>query len=163
GLSYSTSTITIPSLAHLPTSSTASHTLHEITRLNRKHGLRLTNIANTCFLFAFFVSPPHRKHPYLVWICASSVLGTYVADYWFHRSNGFKAWILSFAYDAGYTSSGGAQKKDDDIVVVETEGDVNGESVRREMETERRFQCVRTLFSGLAMAIGIVGLWGDRK
>jgi autophagy-related protein 33 len=166
GLSYSTASITIPSLAHLPTSTNASRTLHEIKRLNRKHGLRLTSIANICFLFAYAFSPPHRKHPYLLWICVSSTLGSYAADYWFHRSSGFKAWVQSLIYDAGCTSFG-AQKKEDDLVVVEAEAeaeaDVNGESVRREMDTERRFQRVRALFSGFALAIGIVGLWGDRK
>ncbi|KAE8348258.1 hypothetical protein BDV28DRAFT_143934 [Aspergillus coremiiformis] len=165
GLSYSTSTVTIPSLALLPTSVSASRSLHEVKRLNRKHGLRLTNLANGCLLFAYCVSPKHRKHPYLVWMVATSILGTYGADYWFHRSIGFKAWIQTLIYDAGYTSFGpkNTQKRDDDLVVVETEENVNGESVQREMNTERRLQCVRAVFSGLALAMGIVGLWGDRS
>ncbi|KAE8396316.1 hypothetical protein BDV23DRAFT_143828 [Aspergillus alliaceus] len=165
GLSYSASTVTIPSLALLPTSASALRSLNEVKRLNRKHGLRLTNLANGCLLFAYCVSPKHRKHPYLVWMVATSIMGTYGADYWFHRSVGFKAWVQSFFHDAGCTSFGSksAQKRDDDLVVVEAEEDVNGESVRREMDTERRFQCVRAVFSGLALAMGIVGLWGDRK
>lgn len=96
---------------------------------------------------------------------ATSITGTYVADYFFHRSMGFKAWIQSFVQDAGCASFSrkNAQKKEEDLVVVEAEENVNGESVQREMATERRFQRVRAVFSGLALAMGIVGLWGDRK
>ncbi|KKK14572.1 hypothetical protein P175DRAFT_0509769 [Aspergillus ochraceoroseus IBT 24754] len=165
GVSYSASTITIPSLSLLSTSSNASKSLSEVRRLNRKHGLRLANISNACLLFAYSVSPKHRKHPYLIWMCVMSTIGTYGADFWFHRRLGFKAWVCSVAQDTGYMSllCNKAQKKEDDLVVVEAEESVNGESVRNEMDSERRLQGVRAIFSGLALAMGIVGLWGDRR
>ncbi|KAE8373612.1 hypothetical protein BDV26DRAFT_271687 [Aspergillus bertholletiae] len=165
GLSYSASAVAIPSLSLLPTSANASRSLREVKRLNRKHGLRLTNLANGCLLFAYCASPKHRKHPYLIWMVATSIMGTYGVDYFFHRSMGFKAWIQSFVQDVGCASfcRKSAQKKEDDLVVVEAEENVNGESVQREMNTERKFQRVRAVFSGLALAMGIVGLWGDRK
>ncbi|OJJ02131.1 hypothetical protein ASPVEDRAFT_72039 [Aspergillus versicolor CBS 583.65] len=165
GLSYSASTITVPSLSLLSTSANASKSLNEVKRLNRKHGLRLANISNICLLFAYGISPRHRKHPYLVWMVVMSTIGAYGVDFWFHRENGIKAWLCSVVQDTGYASlcSGKAQKKEDDIVVVESEENVNGEIVRKEMETERRLQCVRALFSGLALSMGIVGLWGDRR
>jgi autophagy-related protein 33 len=47
------------------------------------------------------------------------------------------------------------------LVVVESETDVNGESVQRDMNSERKLQCIRAWFSGAALAMGIVGLWGD--
>ncbi|KAL4913868.1 hypothetical protein BDW62DRAFT_191636 [Aspergillus aurantiobrunneus] len=165
GLSYSASTITVPSLSLLSTSTNASKSLSEVKRLNRKHGLRLANISNVCLLFAYSISPRHRKHPYLVWMAVMSTLGSYGVDYWFHRQNGLKAWVCSVVQDTGYLSLCGrkSQKKEDDLVVVESEENVNGEVVRKEMETERRLQGIRAVFSGLALSMGIVGLWGDRR
>ncbi|KAL4778741.1 hypothetical protein BJX76DRAFT_342556 [Aspergillus varians] len=165
GLSYSASTIAVPSLSLLSTSTNASKSLSEVKRLNRKHGLRLANISNICLLFAYSVSPRHRKHPYLVWMVVMSTVGSYGVDYWFHRENGFKAWVCSVIQDTGYMSlcPRKCTKKEDDIVVVESEENVNGEAVRKEMETERRLQGVRAIFSGLALSMGIVGLWGDRR
>ncbi|KAL5356482.1 hypothetical protein BJX96DRAFT_142871 [Aspergillus floccosus] len=165
GLSYSAASITLPSLKLLPTASDASRSLNEVKRLNRKHGLRLTNLANGCLLFAYGISPSHRKHPYLVWMCVASTIGSYGMDYWFHRQVGFKAWFQSLLQDGcGWRSSRKtAGKKDEDLVVVEAEENVNGESVDRDMDNERRFQRVRAVFSGLALSMGIVGLWGDRS
>ncbi|EAU31551.1 conserved hypothetical protein [Aspergillus terreus NIH2624] len=165
GLSYSSATITLPSLKLLPTASDASRSLSEVKRLNRKHGLRLTNLANGCLLFAYGISPTHRKHPYLVWMCVASTIGSYGLDYWFHRELGIKAWFRSLVQDGcGCGSSRkAAGKKDEDLVVVEAEEKVNGESIDRDMDNERRFQSARAVFSGLALAMGIVGLWGDRS
>jgi len=51
--------------------------------------------------------------------------------------------------------------KEDDLVVVETEGEVNGEIVERDMERECKLQRLRIWCSGVAFAMSIVGLWGD--
>ncbi|PYH41761.1 uncharacterized protein BP01DRAFT_326987 [Aspergillus saccharolyticus JOP 1030-1] len=163
GVSYSASTIAIPALSQLPTSATASRTLSEIKRLNRKHGIRLTSIANSCLLFAYSISPRHRKHPYLIWMCVASTVGTYGVDFWFHRQAGVKAWFAGVLHDTGLWTQAAPkqQKKEEDLVVVEAEE--NGETVQTEMDTERRLQQVRAVFSGLALAMGIVGLWGDRR
>ncbi|GKZ79749.1 hypothetical protein AnigIFM56816_003955 [Aspergillus niger] len=164
GMSYSASSVAIPSLSLLPTANTASRSLNEVKRLNRKHGLRLTNIANGCFLFAYCLSSRQRKHPYLIWVCVTSTVGSYAFDYLFHRQDGFVAWIQSVLQDTGCGFlTVQKQKKEEDIVVVEAEENVNGESVQKEMNTERRFQQVRAIFSGIALAMGIVGLWGDRR
>lgn len=165
GLSYSASTVTVPSLKFLPTSANASRSLNEVKRLNRKHCLRLTNLANGCLVFAYSISPKHRKHPYLIWMCLTSVVGSYGVDYWFHRQDGFKTWVQTVFHDVSCLCLGGksSAKKEEDLVVVEAEEDVNGESVKKEMELERRMQRVRAWFSGIALAMGIVGLWGDRS
>ncbi|KAL4953056.1 hypothetical protein BDW69DRAFT_166177 [Aspergillus filifer] len=164
GLSYSASTITIPSLSVLSTSTHASKSLKEVKRLNRRHGFRLATIGETCLLFAYSISPRHRKHPYLLWMSTMSFLATFGVDYYFQRDLGFNAWFWDLAADIGpvrlFKKS---QKKEEDIVVVEAEEDVNGEVVRREMEKERRMQGMRAIFSGIALSMGIVGLWGDRR
>ncbi|KAF9894097.1 hypothetical protein FE257_009070 [Aspergillus nanangensis] len=164
GLSYSSSSITLPSLKLLPTSVNASRALHEVKRLTRKHTLRLTNIANGCLLFSYGISPKHRQHPYLIWMVVASTFGSYGLDYWFHRENGITAWLRSLVQDIGYGQCTRRKtKKEDDLVVVEAEENINGESVEREMATERRFQRAKAVVSGLALAMGIVGLWGDKR
>lgn len=167
GLSYTTAQVTIPSLKLLPTSTTASRSLTEAKRLNRKHGFRLTNIANGCLLFAYLVSPRHRKHPYLVWMCVTSAVGSYGVDFWFNRQGGLKNWAMGVfqeSYCAQLLGKAAPVKKEEDLVVIEAEeGGVNGEMVQQEMEKERVMHLVRSWISGVALAMGIVGLWGDRK
>jgi len=164
GMSYSTSAITIPSLKLLPSSTTASRCFNEVKCLTRKHALRLSSIVNSCFLFSFSISPPRRKHPYLVWVCVISTLATYGLDFWFNRHLGLKNWTLAAIQDStGLCLSKSSAKKDEDLVVVETEEDVNGESVQREMDSERRMQRARSWLTAIALSLGIVGLWGDKK
>ncbi|KAJ5646283.1 hypothetical protein N7490_002655 [Penicillium lividum] len=165
GMSYSTASITIPALKLLPSSTAASRCLNEVKRLNRKHALRLSSLTNTCILFAYSVSPPRRQHPYLVWMCVISTVSTYGLDLFFNRHMGLKNWVLATIQDTTGLNLGlqPTSKKEDDLVVVEAEEDVNGESVQREMDGERRLQRARTLLAGLALSMGIVGLWGDKK
>ena len=51
--------------------------------------------------------------------------------------------------------------KDEDLVVVEA-AEENGENVQKEMIRERLVGKTRAWFEGVALAMGIVGLWGDR-
>ncbi|KAJ5177096.1 uncharacterized protein N7482_002973 [Penicillium canariense] len=164
GLSYSTAAITVPSLKLLSTSATASRCFNEVKRLNRKHVLRLSSLANTCLLFAYAASPPRRKHPFLVLMCAVSTVGSFGLDLWFNRHMGLKNWFFSVVQDTTCVrlSTAASTKKDEDLVVVEAE-DANGESVQREMDKERRLQRARAWLSGLAFSMGVVGLWGDKK
>lgn len=78
---------------------------------------------------------------------------------------GLKNWFSSVIYDTTCVSlcKKSSAKKDDDLVVVEAEDDVNGESVRREMDKERRLQRARAWLAGVALSVGVVGLWGDKK
>lgn len=165
GLSYSTTTVTIPSLKLLPTSTAGRRCLSEVRRLNRKHGLRLTGLAHGCLMFAFAISPKHRKHPYLIWMCVASALGTYGVDFWYHRQLGMYTWLQTVVGDVGlaFLAKRTSTKRDEDLVVVEAEDNVNGESVQTEMDEERRIQRIRAWISGTAFAMGIVGLWGDRS
>ncbi|KAJ5908326.1 hypothetical protein N7495_001008 [Penicillium taxi] len=165
GLSYSTSTITIPSLKLLPTSITASRSLNEAKRLSRKHALRLSSLTNGCILFAYTLSPSRRKHPFLIWMCVVSTVSSFGLDLFFNRHLGFKTWVITAIHDTtGLNLSRRPSKKDEDIVMVESEEDVNvnGESVQLEMNREHRLQSVRAWLAGIALSMGIVGLWGDR-
>jgi autophagy-related protein 33 len=122
-------------------------------------------LANACFLFAYGISPPRRKHPYLLWMCATSTLASFGLDFWFNRQIGLQNWFFSVLRDTTCLTLGrkSSAKKEEDLVVVEAEEDVNGETIQREMVAERRLQCVRAWLSGIALSMGIVGLWGDRS
>lgn len=78
---------------------------------------------------------------------------------------GLKNWALTAIQDTTGLCLGGksSAKKDEDLVVVDAEEDVNGESVQREMDNERRLGCARAWMSAIALSMGIVGLWGDKK
>ncbi|PGH07247.1 hypothetical protein AJ80_08033 [Polytolypa hystricis UAMH7299] len=43
-----------------------------------------------------------------------------------------------------------------------TEAAINGETVKQDMENERKFQRLRTWVVGLGFSMGVVGIWGDR-
>ncbi|KAJ5651063.1 uncharacterized protein N7484_004786 [Penicillium longicatenatum] len=165
GMSYSNASITIPALKLLPSSTSASRCLNEVKRLSRKHALRLSSLTNTCILFAYSISPPRRQHPYLVWMCVVSTVSSYGLDLFFNRHMGLKNWTLAIIQDTTGLSLGltPPSKKEDDLVMVDAEEDVNGETVQRDMDRERRLQRVRTWLAGLALSMGIVGLWGDKK
>ncbi|KAJ5731667.1 uncharacterized protein N7483_006175 [Penicillium malachiteum] len=165
GISYSTAAITVPSLKLLPTSTTASRCLNEVKRLNRRHAVRLSSLTNACILFAYTLSSPRRRHPYLVWMCVASTLSSHGLDLFFNRHLGFMNWVFVTIQDTTglNLSSVSPIKKDDDLVMVGTDEDVNGESVQREMDRERRLQRARTWMAGIAFSMGIVGLWGDKK
>lgn len=100
----------------------------------------------------------------MVWMYVASTLSSYGLDLFFNRHLGFKNWALITIQDTTGLSLGGQSqnKKDEDLVVIEDEN-VNGESVQREMDRERRLQRARTWVAGIAFSMGIVGLWGDKR
>ncbi|KAL1851252.1 hypothetical protein Plec18167_005266 [Paecilomyces lecythidis] len=164
GLSYSTATVTIPALKLLPTATYATRALREVKRRTRKHALQLSNLTNGCILFAYCLSSKRRKHPYLIWMVLTSSIGSFGVDFLFNRSKGFVGWTQMVVEDLGLPALAGKKKttkKEEDLVVVEPATEVNGEIVEQEMEQERKLQRARAWLSGLALAMGIVGLWGD--
>jgi autophagy-related protein 33 len=101
----------------------------------------------------------------MIWLWLFSTVGAHGVDFWFNRHLGFKNWVSAVIRDVSHLSlvRDSNTKKDEDLVVVETEDDVNGETVQQEMDRERQLHRVRTWFSGIALSIGIVGLWGDKR
>lgn len=93
-----------------------------------------------------------------------SALSSFGLDFFFNRHLGFKKWARAAVYDVtGLRISGSRTKMEEDVVVVDPEETVNGESVQRDMKQERRLQTARAWVAGLAMSVGVVGLWGDRS
>ena len=69
----------------------------------------------------------------------------------------------AFLKDTTGIQLGRSAAKDEDIVVVESEEDINGESVQISMARESRLHSFRAWMAGLAFSMGVVGLWGDRR
>lgn len=98
----------------------------------------------------------------MIWLWAFSTISAHGVDFWFNRHLGFKTWVSAVIRDVSHFSLADAEK-DEDLVVVETEDDLNGETVQQEMVRERSLHCTRAWLSGIALSIGIVGLWGDKR
>lgn len=94
---------------------------------------------------------------------ALSYSSSFATDLWFNRSLGFKNWALEVLKDTTGIQLGRSAAKDEDIVVVESEEDINGESVQISMARESRLHSFRAWMAGLAFSMGVVGLWGDRR
>lgn len=92
-----------------------------------------------------------------------SSTGTLGLDYWFNRHLSFKEWVLEYCRDTTGLSLGRAPASDEDLIAAESQGDINGETVRLEMDRESNLQYIRAWFTGIALSMGVVGLWGDRR
>ncbi|KAF2100929.1 hypothetical protein NA57DRAFT_74526 [Rhizodiscina lignyota] len=174
GLSYTLSTSTLPALLALPTAPTASRAYSALKSTALRHSRLLTNISIASLAFAYILSPPRAKHPYLLWTGLITGLGSFGVDYFFRGT----ADVLPV------TSSSRAEFRDGRQTVVldadeemgvksvssengETSGsehdeeEVNGEELRRAMERFRTVQGIRASVNGLAFVMGVVGIWGD--
>ncbi|KAF3482455.1 uncharacterized protein GIQ15_05214 [Arthroderma uncinatum] len=75
GLSYAISSIALPALQGLPTASLAAQALTDIQYKARRTALTLSHITVITLIAAFSLSSPRRRHPYLLWTSAFSLLG----------------------------------------------------------------------------------------
>jgi autophagy-related protein 33 len=81
GLSYTLSTLTVPSLLELPSASSAARAFDYVVATAKKHLGTLTGVSASSFLLAFLLSPKPLRHPYLLYtsvLVASS--GLLVSD-----------------------------------------------------------------------------------
>ena len=88
GLSYTLSTLTVPSLLSLPSASSAARAFSYLVSTAKKHLGTLTGVSASSFLLAFLLSPKPVRHPYLLYtsiLVASSglVVSDFVAPYLF--------------------------------------------------------------------------------
>ncbi|EXF84328.1 hypothetical protein CFIO01_08812 [Colletotrichum fioriniae PJ7] len=67
GLSYSLSTVTVPSILSLPSASDALRAFKNLYPSATARLRLLTGVSATSFLLAFFLSPRAFRHPYLVY------------------------------------------------------------------------------------------------
>lgn len=168
GLSYTLSTLTVPTLLTLPSAAHASHAFTILSNVSLTHLRTLAGISSTSFFLAYLFSPRNQKHPYLVWttlFVASSGLTDLVLrseaapkaiaktrDQRDRKGNGRRM-------DASYEVVGASDR--DSTSEGEMEEEVNGEEVRQQMESFMVSQVARTVVAGIGFAMSVVGIWGD--
>ncbi|KAK2778244.1 hypothetical protein CKAH01_03200 [Colletotrichum kahawae] len=84
GLSYSLSTVTVPSILSLPSASDALRAFQNLYPSANTRLRILTGVSTASFLFAFFLSPRAFRHPYLVYasvLCLASGAAEQITPY----------------------------------------------------------------------------------
>ncbi|EFX00320.1 hypothetical protein CMQ_7322 [Grosmannia clavigera kw1407] len=207
GLSFSLSTVTVPTLLTLPSARTASKAFLSLSDAASSHLRSLSGIATSAFLLAFLLSPRHIRHPYLLYTSLLVLSGRLVTDdrltpYIFstptaasaavassplvkpakHRSTpahmeasyevlgahttgsvaGSVAGSVSDSHSDGAMSDGELPATAASTTASATaDSAVNGEEVRADVEVFLKKQIARTVISGLAFSIAVIGIWGD--
>ncbi|KAL9061490.1 MAG: hypothetical protein Q9162_000021 [Coniocarpon cinnabarinum] len=152
GVSYATSTQSIPSLLLLPSAGAGSATFksHQASTTRHLNGLSLA--ATSTYLLAYALSPG-RRHPYLLWTCLAVGIGASTDVFLSRRSSDAKKRDPSPA----------GKVEEEDYEDVNGSVRVNGEEVRKSMEGFKLRQAVRAGLSGFAFLLGVVGMWGDGR
>ncbi|KAI9793680.1 MAG: hypothetical protein M1816_007575 [Peltula sp. TS41687] len=144
GISYTVSTITIPSLLLLPSAVTAHHTFIRLQGLSLTNLRTLAAISTSSFLLAYTLSPSRARHPYLLWTALTVALSA-GSDLWLSRD--VRRMVREKTRRGGDAGSAGSP--------------TNGEEVRKNMEQFRLAQGVRAGIAGLGFLMSVVGIWGD--
>ncbi|KAF2456424.1 hypothetical protein BDY21DRAFT_372528 [Lineolata rhizophorae] len=142
GISYSLTTITLPSLLTLPTAPLCARTLSTLRARSTAHYRLFGRVASASLALAFALSPSRARHPYLLWTALVAAAGC---------AGGVEL-ALRHAHEDDDIRDMGAAREDE----------VNGEEVREAVERLRVVEGVRTGVLGIGLMMGIVGLWGDR-
>lgn len=167
GVSYAVSAITLPTLLHLPSSSSAAHALASLQSSLRLPVLALSSLAAAPLFLSFVFSPRYARHPYLFYTSLLAVLSVVAPSYLplpaapASKPTGARRATSSRArMEASYEVLGDSHSEGDLPSESELE-DVNGEEVRANVEGAARAYLVKTAFAAAAFALSVVGLWGD--
>ncbi|KAF9765245.1 Autophagy- protein 33 [Fusarium sp. DS 682] len=163
GVSYSITSIALPVLLRLPSSSSASHGLASLSAALKTPILALTSLASAPFVISFTLAPRSSRHPYLLYTALLATLSS-VAPLLIptpaprHISSSAPRQSSRAKMEASYEVLGDAHSEpasEEDI------DDANGEGVRAEVEGLVHSYTARTALSALGFAMAVVGIWGD--
>ncbi|KAK3324362.1 hypothetical protein B0T19DRAFT_428431 [Cercophora scortea] len=191
GLSYTLSTLTIPTLLALPSASAAAKAFESLATTAKKHLQVLTYVSGSAFALAYLLSPRYFRHPYLLYT-SLLVFGSRLA------TNDVVAPYLSLGPAPSQSSSTSSsslaaatarkQKKEHAAARarmeasyevlgsdVHSEGtgsasgeepeveeeQINGEEVRVKVEAFLKKQIAQSTVAGLGFLLAVVGIWGD--
>ncbi|KIW02052.1 uncharacterized protein PV09_06553 [Verruconis gallopava] len=162
GVSYTLSSLALPSLLFLPTAPAAAQTHAYLKQRARRTQKVLSALAISTLSFAYLLSPSRVKHPYLLWtslVCGaglSPVLHRIVGRYLGSEDVAARGRIEMEESGVIVTppASGSSESGDEDA-------SVNGEVVRRGVERGRVVEAARAGVFGLSFVMAVVGLWGD--
>ncbi|KAF9691488.1 hypothetical protein EKO04_010398 [Ascochyta lentis] len=142
GVSATLSTITLPSLLALPTAVDARTTSTYVSHKSQNITSYLRHITTFTLFSAYLLSPRRFRHPYLLYTSIFAFASGPAIDY-------------AVSFRAGTNERRAA-------LDLEAQGDdVNGEQVRQAVERKRFTESVKAVFTGVAFAMQIVGIWGD--
>lgn len=184
GLSYTLSTLTVPTLLTLPSADTASRAFRNLADTAKTHLRILTSVSATAFMLAYFRSPRAYRHPYLLYtsllvIGSRFVTSDFVAPYIFlaprttespsvasrrQQARQERAAARAARMEASYEVLGDSHSEgagSEDTNEPEEEAHMNGEDVRGEVEVFLKRQVVQTTMAGLGFLMAVVGIWGD--
>ncbi|KAL6855853.1 hypothetical protein J3F83DRAFT_753731 [Trichoderma novae-zelandiae] len=167
GVSYTVSTLTLPTLLALPSSSSAAHGLASLKSSLRLPVLALSSLAAAPLFLSFVFSPRYARHPYLFYTSLLAVLSVAVPEYLpqpatpaSKLAGARRATSSRARMEASYEVLGDSHSEGDLPSESELE-DANGEEVRASVEGAARAYLVRTGFAAAAFVLSVVGLWGD--
>lgn len=189
GLSYTLSSLTIPTLLTLPSAETAARAFDVLTATATRHLRSLASVSSSAFALAYLLSPRPYRHPYLLYasalalgshLAASDLLAPYLISLdpaavsasasrqrEKERQTRKKERLERMRMEASYEMLGadahseGSVEASGEELEGEESGAVNGEEVRAEVETFLKKQIVRSAFAGLGFLLSVVGIWGD--
>ncbi|KAK4172021.1 hypothetical protein QBC36DRAFT_338831, partial [Triangularia setosa] len=185
GLSYTLTTLTIPSLLNLPSATTALRAFDSLTATSTKQLRSLSGLSGTAFLLAYYLSPKPLRHPYLIYtslfIFGSQLIVTdFVAPYLslgpsptsattagkkktFSQQKKKKPSASARArMEASYEVLGEEQEEEtEEDEIIEVGEEANGEEVRAKVEEWLKKQVVQVSVLGLGFFMSVVGIWGD--
>ena len=185
GLSYTLSTLTVPTLLTLPSASTAAKAFYTLASTAKTQLRALAGVSSSAFLLAFLLSPRSYRHPYLIYtsflvLTSRLAVADFVAPYLFQsppasagkqpsaaakqrREQRARA-RMEMSYDViGSEAHSDAtdSASDRDLAETEEEHQLNGEDVRGEVEVFLKKQITSTALAGLGFLMAVVGIWGD--
>ncbi|KAG0650658.1 Autophagy-related 33 [Hyphodiscus hymeniophilus] len=171
GLSYSLSSLTIPTLLDLPSATGASRAFANLTSSSVLQLRTLASVSASSFFLAYLLSPRSQKHPYLLWttlFVTASVFTDTVLPYVVSKPSAVPRVVKTKdrkgkgrQMDASYEVLGHDSNSEGTMSGEELEEEVNGEEVRQQMEGFKMSQMIRTAVAGLGFAMSVVGIWGD--
>lgn len=182
GVSYTLSTLTIPSLLDLPSASSAAKAFGGLSKTTNTHLNALTGVAGSAFLLAFTLSPRGYRHPYLLYT-SLFVLGTKLTDFVTpsifgtaspsdassraarkrRAATARKEKQAARRMEASYEVLGDSHSDEGAMSTSgeELDEDINGEEVRSEVELFVKNQFMQTALAGVGFTMAVLGLWGD--
>ncbi|KAJ9134151.1 hypothetical protein NKR23_g10325 [Pleurostoma richardsiae] len=189
GLSYTLSTLTVPTLLTLPSASSAAKAFHSLASAARTQLRALAGVSSTAFLLAYLLSPRSYRHPYLLYtsllvglsrLAVSDFAAPYLSlgpppnqshpstlEAKAVRKRREHQHRMEMSYDVigsvdAHSEEGADSASDRDLLEGATEDDgANGEQVRGDVEGFLKRQVVSTAVAGLGFLMAVVGIWGD--
>ncbi|KAG5924327.1 hypothetical protein E4U61_000883 [Claviceps capensis] len=167
GVSYTVSSLTLPSLLDLPSSTSASQAIASLAERLDTPLLTLTSLSSVPLLLSFILSPRRVRHPYLLFTSALAVLSILVPRLLPQP----RLRPVSAAAQKTQKPSSPRVGMEASYEVLEevpsqaiSEGDceeVNGEDVRAQVEALSRGHLARAGLAAFGFCMAVVGLWGD--